>query len=493
MKSSEINISQQLKIILKGSISAFIGRIFYTGFAFILSIIIARLYGAEIMGEFFLCFTVISILSVFSAMGLNNGLLKFIPIYDSEKKYEYLKGTLILVSLFVFAVASIYALILYFSSNLISYKIFKDPELKIGLRIFSFILPLYAVKVIFQHYFRGLKQITKSVFLETYIYYPSLIVLIIIFYFLFREHSLKDITLSLALSVIIVIIAGSFFFLKSIPEFFKTKLRTEFKKVLTFSYPLFFVAISGLLMQWIDIVMLGIFRSSAEVGIYTAASRIAQFVSFFLVAVNYINPSIFSELYHKGQMEELEKVARTTSTWLLKLSLPIALFFILFSKQVMNIYGGEFVKGNLALIFLSIGQLINAGVGSVGFILAMTENQNTLSFLFILSAILNGILNYLLIPKLGVTGAGIATGISLGVLNISMTSMVIMKNKIKPYPYNLKNPLLLFSISLFILFLAQKFISFTYASILSYTIFILLSFYLSLNDLYSLKNLNIKI
>ncbi|MCD6193184.1 MAG: oligosaccharide flippase family protein, partial [Candidatus Aminicenantes bacterium] len=106
MSFTEIDISKELKTILKGSISAFIGRIFYTGFAFILSILIARLYGAKIMGEFFLCLTVISILSVFSVIGLNNGLLKFIPIYNSEKKYEYLKGTFISVSFFVFAVAA---------------------------------------------------------------------------------------------------------------------------------------------------------------------------------------------------------------------------------------------------------------------------------------------------------------------------------------------------------------------------------------------------
>ena len=69
--------------------------------------------------------------------------------------------------------------------------------------------------------------------------------------------------------------------------------------------------------------------------------------------------------------------------------------------------------GKEALIILSIGQMINVFFGAVIYILDMTGKQIISRNILFFTAILNIVLNYLLIPNFGIKGAAIATAISI--------------------------------------------------------------------------------
>jgi O-antigen/teichoic acid export membrane protein len=77
-----------------------------------------------------------------------------------------------------------------------------------------------------------------------------------------------------------------------------------------------------------------------------------------------------------------------------------------------------------ALLILAGGQLINALAGSVGLLMAMTGHQVESSIVLAVSAGLNVGLNYLLIPRYGLVGAALATGISTVVWNVTLAVRV---------------------------------------------------------------------
>ena len=100
-------------------------------------------------------------------------------------------------------------------------------------------------------------------------------------------------------------------------------------------------------------------------------------------------------------------------------SFPLVIVFFMFPDFLLGLFGEEFKVGVTAFIFLSCGRLISSFSGSVGNILQMTGNQNIYAIILLIGAILNVVLNLILIPLYGINGAAIASMSSLIVWNLS--------------------------------------------------------------------------
>ena len=462
--SKEMN--QGLKQIAKGSIIAFGGKIAGVFLGFVFSIIIARLLGPAIMGTFFLGITIMSILSVFCICGLRNGLLRYISIYRAENKPAYIKGAVLKGSYFSASIGLIAGCLLFIFSKFISNVVFSNPELTNVLKVFALLLPLFSLWRIYLEVLRGFKAIVHIVINQNLLLPLSSILFLMVFYILMGKSAVT-VSLAYSFSVIFVFLAVIYSLTKTFPEFKTIPAKDEFKNILRYSLPLLFIGVVGLLLFWIDTVMLGILRTPKEVGIYTAAVKIAAFVSFFLLSVNSFIPPFFAEYYNKGMKKELGKIARTSARWIFYFSLPIAIAFILMRKEIMGVYGMQFTAGIWALTFLCIGQLINASAGSVGYILIMTGHQRNLAKIMLISAGLNVFLNSIFIPIWGISGAGMATAVSLSFLNILMALSVYKNIGIKAYADNLARIGCITSLSV-VLFFSVKMFTNPYMGIFSF-------------------------
>ena len=56
----------------------------------------------------------------------------------------------------------------------------------------------------------------------------------------------------------------------------------------------------------------------------------------------------------------------TLTKWIFGLTLPLAAMIMIFSVPIMRIFGHDFEPGWIILVIGTIGQLVNAGVGSSG-------------------------------------------------------------------------------------------------------------------------------
>jgi O-antigen/teichoic acid export membrane protein len=99
-------------------------------------------------------------------------------------------------------------------------------------------------------------------------------------------------------------------------------------------------------------------------------------------------------------------------------ALPVALIFILAGEFIIPwVFGAEFSAAHAPLAILAMGQLVNAGFGSVGFLLNMTGYERISSRILWQTALLNILLNAIMIPLFGIVGASVATAISLVIWN----------------------------------------------------------------------------
>ena len=84
------------------------------------------------------------------------------------------------------------------------------------------------------------------------------------------------------------------------------------------------------------------------------------------------------------------------------------------------------------LIILSVGQFFNAYCGSIGYLLNMTGKEKIFKNAILIGAILNIILNFVLIPYWGIIGAAVASAVSYFIM---AALMFVVTHKIYPVPY----------------------------------------------------------
>jgi O-antigen/teichoic acid export membrane protein len=177
----------------------------------------------------------------------------------------------------------------------------------------------------------------------------------------------------------------------------------------------------------IDMVILGALRGKDAAGIYAAAQNCAPLISLVLISVNAILGPIIARLYALGQIKQLQRMVTRSARIVVIFSLPVTFVFICFGHRVLWLFGEDFMAGHWALAILSIGQFVNAAMGSVGLILVMMEQEKEVAKGFSLGILINLILNILLIPRWGIEGAATATATSIIFVNILLAARTYQK------------------------------------------------------------------
>jgi len=259
--------------------------------------------------------------------------------------------------------------------------------------------------------------------------------LILVGIFIILGMKLYGVTSAYMITLFITAILSIYFLLKTFPEIRHTKTIAESEKLFRFSMPLLLVFIVHMIIMCTDTLMLGYFKTSKEVGIYTAALRTAMFITTFLISFNSIFAPVISDLHNKREIRKLESLFKIVTKWIYMASFPLFLVLVLLSKEVMLMFGPEFIAGSVPLIILAFANVIHASTGCVGYMITMSGNQDLMMYNSLGVCFLNIILNYLLIPSYGIVGASIASGVSLAVY--ALVVLIELYILLRMHPYNI--------------------------------------------------------
>jgi O-antigen/teichoic acid export membrane protein len=211
------------------------------------------------------------------------------------------------------------------------------------------------------------------------------------------------------------------------------EFRLHGREMVVFSAPLIVSTIMSTLLTHTDTLMLGYFRPSSEVGIYSAAYPVARGLTLVLGAFGYMYLPVASRLDSK-EGESVERVYEVTTKWMYLLVFPLFVTLLVYPEPIITmIFGREYVTGGAALGILAIGFFTTAAVG---------RNRETLSALgatkFILVSNLiafgfNFLLNLALIPRYGFMGAAAASASSIVILNLVVYLFLKIRFGITPF------------------------------------------------------------
>jgi len=185
----------------------------------------------------------------------------------------------------------------------------------------------------------------------------------------------------------------------------------------------------------LDSLILGFFTTPETVAYYEAAAKSAMIISIPLIAVNAAAPPLFAQLHQKSDLRGLEALAQATARWMYYLALPLALLALAVASELLGFFGSGFSEAGIALRLLALGQLVNVACGSVGFILAMTGHQMTLTLVLALAGATGIPLMAGAAALFGLTGLAAAKSLWLVGVNVLMSLGVWRHLKIKVYAH----------------------------------------------------------
>ena len=422
--------------VVKGAAMVMGIRIGGAAIALLSQILLARWMGAFEYGVFAYVWVWVIILGILAPMGFGTSTLRFVPDYRVKEKWRRLAGILDaswqMVLVFGLAAMGIGLMALAILHNVIA------PYYVWPLAIALVCVPAFALTDTLEGTARAFGWVNLA-YLPAYIIRPASIIVIggIIYLTMGKLTGLAAVSGALCASLLTL--AGQRFLLSrrirtTVPE---AKPLRHTKRWIMASLPL--VLTEGLYLALLncDIVLLGVFVSPAEVGIYFAATRIVNLVTFIYFAVAALAVPKFSELHAKGDHDGLQDFVHNIIQWIFWPTLATALFILLFGKFALGFFGADFASGSVLLAILVIGFLARASTGPIEYLLNMTGNQNATAAAYGAAAVLNIILNLVLVPRFGLEGAAAATAISLVMASIWLFISVRLRLNIIAFVFRL--------------------------------------------------------
>lgn len=185
-------------------------------------------------------------------------------------------------------------------------------------------------------------------------------------------------------------------------------------------------------LLWLDTILVAALASPHEAGIYKAAISYITQGTFASQAIVFVIGPLLSALLAQELRERAQSVYQTATWWLSALAWPIYLTLALFAPLFMSAFGSEFVRGDTVLIILALPMLLAMAAGPVDVVLLMAGKSSWNLLNVALALTTNVVLNLLLIPRFGITGAAVAWAATILVSNTAALLEVRLFLKLRP-------------------------------------------------------------
>lgn len=424
--------------LVRDGIGSLILRLVFIILSFLISIVLARILGAEGYGIYGYALAIVSVLAIPAEFGLPTLILRETSKNVALRNFGLVRA----IWSWAFKII-IFITIIIFVLAFFAFRIWGDQFDEIYILTIKWgllLVPIIALSNLKYSALKGLKKIVLGQLGENLIRPGGMLLISLIMYFIFPNDLTPNLvmifqTISAGFSLSIT----SFLLWKNLPdEINYSSPINRTRNWFTSAFTLALVNGVSILNKWINLIILGLFVSSAEVGIYNVTIQISILASSGLQAVNLVIAPQFASLYAQGDINRLQRLTTISARVILAINLIITVFFIVFGKLFLSIvYGPEFVIGYTQMIILLTGQFVNSATGSVAFLLNMT-NKEQLTIRGSLAAVgINIALSFLLAPIWGTNGAAIASAVAVAISNIILWWLVYKHLKINSLAFNL--------------------------------------------------------
>ncbi|HKW16134.1 MAG TPA: flippase [Terriglobales bacterium] len=423
---------RRIASISRQSFVYFAGTILTAAAGYFFKIYLARVLGAEALGLYALGMTMIGFAGIVNSIGLPTAAAKFVAAYLARGEHSALvqflrSGFALLSALNVLLAAAIVII-----GPWVATHFYHAPQLNTYLWAFAAMMAFGVFNAFLAQVMAGYQDVARRTLITHFIGTPATIATAVALISL--GFGLRGYLVAQVASAVLVLALLCRCVWKMTPRPTTTIAAIRFEpQVLSFSAVACGMSALQFALAQTDMIVLGHYVNSRQLGIYAVAMAVVGFVSIALDSVNQIFSPIISELHAAENRVLLQQLYSTLTKWIVIATLPMAVTLALFSRSLMSIFGPSFQPGAGVLALGTIGQLVNCAVGSVGYLLLMSGNQTELIKIEAVNAGILILLNLILVPPMGITGAAVAVAITAVTTNVWALASVRRLLNIFPY------------------------------------------------------------
>ena len=369
----------------------------------------------------------------FAHLGMNNTAIRFFPYFEDENNDH--NGFLFLVLVVPITGFILFlGVIFFFDDLLISYY---DTSTYFGdyyLLLIPIVFGLLYFEVINSYVRARLHSVPGSVISEVILRVITILLLVLFWY---EWITFEQFMIAFACSYIVQpLLLLLFLFVKG-ELFLKPNfayLKTTLVKRMA-NYGLFAVlgGMTTLIVNNIDIIMLGSLAGLTETGVYAIAFYIGSVIIVPQRSLGKIAPSVVAKHLKEKNYDEIERIYKSSSINQMVPGLLIFIGVVANLHNLNDILPDAYASASPVILIIGISKLIDMTAGINGAIILNSKYYRFDLISMIILIIFSISLNYWLIPILGMTGAAIATATSLFLYNLIKGIYVWIKFKMQPF------------------------------------------------------------
>lgn len=399
----------------RGAVFGIVARVINAGLLFLTQILLARVLGAAEFGVVALATTWATTLGSLGSLGLSMTPQRFQPDYVARGQLGLLHGLYrfahVVPALGALGLAVIAVCGLWVAGQDI------DPAVRIGVLIGLVALPALATMDVVEG-FALANEWSDLAYGLTFVIRPLLLPLLAIAAFLGGADP-SSTTVLIAFTLAAWIAAAALVYL--VAKRFRARHAAaeptyETRRWFGIAMPTLLTDVTFVAMGSIDILVMSIFASNADTGIYAAAAKIVGVVAFVHFGLSYASAHHYAALRDSADdPDALRRFAIATARWTFWPSLTVAAAVALLGVPLLALFGKDFTGGAVVMPILLTALVARAFIGPSEQLLVMTDHARTVTKIYAAAAIGNLMLAVALTPFLGALGVAIAqTAAGLG-------------------------------------------------------------------------------
>ena len=394
--------------------------------------LLARLIPVDDVGTYFLCFSLVTMTSIVSILGLDKavvqGISESLAIGNKSRAWWYARTSILVVS-----TTSLCAAILIGGPIGRQYI----NSLEQFSRLVNYTTPLavwivfYAIQLHLAEVFRGYHDIKLASAFGGAIRNAIMCVILLTCFFREYQPSLSVILWAAVISNSCSLVLAFIFVGKKKGGTTATANKTSFGFVLA-SLPLMILAFSQAGLREMHLWVTASMTTTAQVSLLGVIIRFANLLGTPVVLIGgVIQPSI-PALNQIADRRRLQKILQSAATIAAIPGTLVCVGLMIFPELALKtIYGPEYAAASIGLAIMGVAQIINLVTGSPAILMMMSGRRLSVMAIGLVCGTLGLIVTILLVRKLGYLGAAIGYASGIAVQNIIYWSYCCFGMKVR--------------------------------------------------------------
>lgn len=438
------------RLIIRQTNWSVLGAVFGFVIGFFIKIYLVNKVGLGAYGNYLIGQTLASTFDTLLALGIPFILIRFIPNLINKEK-ERARSLAAFSLRYSLVIGAVFALIIAVFSQEIATHVYQKDGIAFILSLMALYIPLSLYMGMITALYRSVLKVKEIIVYGT-ILSVSLRAIVTFIVFQFTDEIHYFVLIEVLTQLVVLSVLTINFHNKEMKLSNTTKLKPlEDRVIYDYGKQMFLNSIVMFLGGQSLAFLIGIYLPSSEVGAYGILITFANLTAFLLINLNRIFAPAISKLYAEKAYKELNQLYKKTTFIINAVTVPFAALIMLFSTEVLSLYGSEMSSYDTYLIALMLGSIISLAAGSSGTIMVMAGLEKKNLHLQLVKAAITIVLTVVLLP---VYSFNAVVAIYIGfMLFLNISQLIYIQKHIQINPFS-KELMLVYLLAIPIVLLA---------------------------------------